>query len=161
MPFNDLKLEEEEEVEDMTQNMRVGFKERQYKRFSEALPTTPPSAKKTRPKAPRKKPTLDIPTGKKPPFEAVRSCLELVVRPSSKNTSLAEDEVPVVAPGGKGKEKGAPAILSSWEEITELLKVVPCFTMLEPLAFGMEEFFSFSQCHFVNLGGIPCMDGMV
>lgn len=50
------------------------------------------------------------------------------MRLPSEDTCLAEDEVPIVALGGKGKEKDAPAIPSSWEEIAALLKAVPCFT---------------------------------
>lgn len=50
------------------------------------------------------------------------------MRPPSENTCLVEDEVPIVALGGKGKEKNSPAIPSSWEETAALLKAVPCFT---------------------------------
>lgn len=64
MPFIDLEPEEEKKTEDMTPNLRVGFKERQCKRLSEALSATPLPAKKSHPEAPREEPTLDFPTGR-------------------------------------------------------------------------------------------------
>ena len=57
-----LELEEEEEEEaQMAPNLRVGFKERHCKRLSEALPTTPPPAKKTRLEVSQEEPILDAP----------------------------------------------------------------------------------------------------
>ena len=59
-----LELEEEEEEEkeaQMAPNLRVGFKERHCKRLSEALPTTPPPAKKTRLEVSHEEPILDAP----------------------------------------------------------------------------------------------------
>lgn len=64
MPFINLELEEEKKAEDMTPNLRVGFKERQCKRLSEALSATPLLAKKSHPEAPREEPTLDFPMGR-------------------------------------------------------------------------------------------------
>ncbi|RVW69615.1 hypothetical protein CK203_062631 [Vitis vinifera] len=95
-----------------------------------------------------------------PPSDTVQPCLELVVRPLSESTCPVEDKVPTATPGGKAKEKDAPAIPSSWEEIAMLLKAIPCFTAPEPPTSRVEEFFMFSHCHFVNLSGIPCMAGM-
>ena len=58
-----LELEEEEEdlEAQMAPNLRVGFKERHCKRLSEALPTTPPPAKKTRLEVSHEEPILDAP----------------------------------------------------------------------------------------------------
>lgn len=64
IPFIDLEPEEEKKAEDMTPNLRVGFKERQCKRLSEALSATPLPAKKSHPKAPHEELTLDFPTGR-------------------------------------------------------------------------------------------------
>lgn len=64
MPFIDLEPEEEKKAEDMTPNLRVGFKERQCKRHSEALLATPLPTKKSHPEAPHEEPTLDFPTGR-------------------------------------------------------------------------------------------------
>lgn len=72
-----------------------------------------------------------------------------------------EDNVPTAAAGGKGKEKDAPTIPLSWEKLAVLLKIFPCFTTPGPPTSGVEEFFPFSQHHFVNLDGIPRLNGMV
>lgn len=72
-----------------------------------------------------------------------------------------EDGVPAIALGGKVKKKDAPSISSSWDKIAALLKAIPCFTTPELPASDMEEFFLFSQRHFVNLGSIPRMAGVV
>ncbi|KAL6328127.1 hypothetical protein AAG906_034270 [Vitis piasezkii] len=96
-----------------------------------------------------------------PPSDTVQPCLELVVRPPSESTCPAEDEVLAATSGSKAKEKDVPAIPSSWEEIAVLLKAIPCFIAPEPLASGVEEFFTFSHRHFVNLSGIPRITGMV
>ena len=160
MPFINLDPEEEEIVEEMTPNLRVGFKERQRKRLSEAPLATPPPTKKSRSKAPHEESDPDVPMVQVPPSDPVQPCLELVVRPLSESTCPVEDKVPTATPGGKAKEKDAPAIPSSWEEIAMLLKAIPCFTAPEPPTSRVEEFFMFSHCHFVNLSGIPCMAGM-
>ncbi|KAL6330385.1 hypothetical protein AAG906_040314 [Vitis piasezkii] len=68
VPFIDLELEEEEETEDMAPNMRVGFKERQHKRISEALLATLSSVKKS----------------------------QLIVGPPSDDACSVGDEVPTV-----------------------------------------------------------------
>lgn len=161
MPFINLDPEEEEAAEEMTPNLRAGFKERQRKRLSEAFPATPPPTKKSRPKASHEESDPNVPMVKVPPSDIVQPCLELVVRPPSKSTCPAEDKVSATTPGGKAKEKNAPAIPLSWEEIAALLKSTPCFTAPEPPTFELEEFFMFSHHHFVNLSGIPRMAGMV
>lgn len=91
------------------------------------------------------------------------NCLALliVVRPPSEDTCPTKDGVPAIASGSKVKKKDVPSISSSWDKIAALLKVIPCFTTPELPASDVEEFFLFSQCHFVNLGGIPCMAGVV
>ena len=83
------------------------------------------------------------------------------MRPFLKGTCPVENEVLATTPGGKAKEKAAPAIPSSWEEIAALLKAFPYLTALEPPASGVKEFFTFFHRHFVNLGGNPHMVGVV
>ena len=80
---------------------------------------------------------------------------------STKDICSTEDETPIATLGGNAKEKDAPATLSSWEDIKALLKAVPCFTAPQPPISNMEEFFSFSHHHFVDLHGDPHMAGMV
>ena len=61
VPFINIELEEEEDAKEMTPNLRVGFKERQRKSLSEALPATPPPTKKSRLEATRKESVPDVP----------------------------------------------------------------------------------------------------
>ncbi|RVW83605.1 hypothetical protein CK203_039357 [Vitis vinifera] len=103
-----LELEEEEEEEEeaqMAPNLRVGFKERHCKRLSEALPTTPPPAKKTR---------LE----------------ELIASPSVEDIFPMEDGTPTTTPNGDANEKDFPVYPSIWEEITALLKMLTDDTRL-------------------------------
>lgn len=96
-----------------------------------------------------------------PHIDVVGSGRELAMIPSAEDTCPNKDGAPAATLGGNAKEKDALAILSSWEKIATLLKAVPCFTVPELLAFGVEEFFSFSHCHFVNLCDDPCMARVV
>lgn len=113
MPFINFEPEEEEVAEEMAPNLRAGFKERQCKRLSKAFPAIPSPTKKSRPKTPREEPNPDVPMVKVPYSDIVQPCLELVVRSSSESTCPTENEVPTTTPGGKAKEKDAPAIPSS------------------------------------------------
>lgn len=97
----------------MAQNLRVGFKERQRKRVSKALPTTPPSAKKSRPEAHCEKPVLAVPMVQVSPSNVVKPRQELVVRPSSMDTCPTGDEAHTATLGGNATEKGTPDIPSN------------------------------------------------
>lgn len=57
------------------------------------------------------------------------------------------DEVP------DQKYTSAPAFPSSWDEMVEMLKHVPCFTDAEPPSTKMSDFFPLTKRIFVNLGG--------
>lgn len=94
----------------MAQNLRVGFKERQRKRVSEALSTTPPPAKKSRQEAHCEELVLVIPMVQVPPSNVVKPCQELVVRPPSMDTCPAEDEAHATTPGGNATKKDTPVI---------------------------------------------------
>lgn len=83
------------------------------------------------------------------------------MRLPSEDTSPVGEEAPTATPGGNAKEKNAPAIPSNWEEITVLLKTVPCFTLPESPASSVEEFFPFSHHHFVNLRDNPRLGRVV
>ena len=156
-----INLEPEEEEAQMAPNLRVSFKERQRKRLSEALSTTPLPAKKSRSKVPREEPIPDVPMVQVPFYDIVRSCQELVVRPSTDDTCPMGDRGPTATLGGNAKEKDVSATPSRWEEIAALLRAVPCFTASEPPASGVDEFFLFSHHHFINLRGNPRIAGMV
>lgn len=112
VPCINLKPEEEKEAQ-MAHNLRVGFKERQRKRVSEALPTTPPPAKKSRPEAHCKKPVLAIPMVQVPLSNVVKPCQELVVRPHLVDTCPAGNKVHVATPGGNTTKKDIPDNSSS------------------------------------------------
>ena len=71
VPFINIEPEEEEDAKEMTPNQRVGFKERQRKRLSEALPATPPPTKKSRLEATREEPVPDVPMVQVPPSNIV------------------------------------------------------------------------------------------
>lgn len=57
------------------------------------------------------------------------------------------DEVP------DQKDTSAPAFPSSWDEMVEMLKHVPCFIDVEPPSTKMSDFFPLTKRIFVNLGG--------
>ena len=145
----------------MAQNLRVGFKERQRKRVSQALPITPPSAKKSRPEAHCEEPLLAVPMMQVSPSNVVKPRQELVVRPSSMDTCPTGDEAHTATLGGNATKKDTTNIPSRQEKIVVLLKVISCFIAPKPPASDLEEFFPFSHRHFVNLGGNPRMAGMV
>lgn len=159
MPFIDLKPEKEEATEEMASNLRVNFKERHCKRFFDALLATPPPAKKDLLKAPCEEQAPTPLRGRCPLCNC--PALLIVVRPPSDDTCPTKDGVLAIASGGKVKKKDVPSISSSWDKIAALLKAIPCFTTPELPASDVEEFFLFSQRHFVNLGGIPRMAGVV
>lgn len=96
-----------------------------------------------------------------PQNDVVESRQELVVILSIEDTCPDKNGAPTTTSGGNAREKDDLAILSSWDEVVVLLKAVPCFTAPEPPAFRVEEFFPFSHCHFVNLGGDPRMAGVI
>lgn len=86
-----------------------------------------------------------------PLYDTIRPCHELVVRPFAEDTCPVGDEAPAATLGGHAKKKYALTTLSRCEEITTLLKLVPCFTTLEPPASNVDEFFIFSHRHFDDL----------
>lgn len=141
----------------MVSNLRVDFKERQHKRLSEALPTAPLPAKKTRSEVSHKEPVSDIPTTQVPIFDIVRSRQELVVSSSTeKNACPTKDGILVGHTlGGDINEKGIPISFPIWEEINALLRKVPCFSTPEPPALAIDAFFPLTCHHFVNLSGDP------
>ena len=161
MPFINLELEEEETAKNMAFRLKVGFKERHRKRFNEALPVVPPPAKKSYPEAPHEEPIPNTLVVQVPPIEAIRPDQELVVSPPAEDTCPDKDGDPAATSGGNVKEKDILTIPSIWEDIGALLKTVPCFTTSEPPASGVEEFFSFSHRHFIDLRGDPRIAGVV
>lgn len=86
-----------------------------------------------------------------PLSDTIRPCHELIVRPFVEDTCPVGDEAPAATPGVNAKKKDALTTLSSCEEITTLLKLVPCFTTPKPPASNVDEFFIFSRRHFVDL----------
>ena len=131
VPYINLELEEEKEDAQMAPNLKVSFKERQHKRLSEALSTTPPPAKKSCSEAPYEEPVPDVPMVQVAPSNIVRSYQELVVRPSAEDTCPVGYRGRVATPGGHAKEKDISATPSSWEEIAALLRAVLCFTAFD------------------------------
>lgn len=65
---------------------------------------------------------------------------------ASDGTVLA-DEVP------DQKDTSTPAFPSSWDEMVEMLKHIPCFTDAEPPSTKMSDFFPPTKRISVNLGG--------
>lgn len=65
---------------------------------------------------------------------------------ASDGTALA-DKVP------DQKDTSTPAFPSSWDEMVEMLKHVPCFTNVEPPSTKMSDFFPLTKRISVNLGG--------
>ena len=126
----------------MTPNLRVGFKERQHKHLSKALSATPSLVKRTRSEVSHEEPVLDAPTEQVPPSDTVRPKQELVVSSSAEDTCSAEDGTPVGhTPGGDINDKVAPINSPSQNEIVALLRQVPCFTMSESPAPGIDALF--------------------
>ena len=145
----------------MAPNLRAGFKERQRKHLSEALLTTPSRAKKIRSKAPHEEPVPDIPMMQVPPSNTIRSCQELVVRPSADDTCPVGDGAPVATPGGNAKEKDVLKTPSSQEEIVALLRAVPFFTTPKPPTSSVDKFLPFSHRHFIDLRNNPLIASVV
>ena len=126
----------------MTPNLRVGFKERQHKHLSKALSATPSLVKRTRSEVSHEEPVLDAPTEQVPPSDTVRPKQELVVSSSAEDTCSAEDGTTVGhTPGGDINDKVAPINSPSQNEIVALLRQVPCFTMSESPAPGIDALF--------------------
>ncbi|KAJ9685863.1 hypothetical protein PVL29_017794 [Vitis rotundifolia] len=65
----------------MASNLRASFKERQRKHLSEALPTLPLPAKKTRLKVSREELVVEAPAAQVPPSDVVRPGQELIASP--------------------------------------------------------------------------------
>ena len=87
-----------------------------------------------------------------PLSDAIRSGQEQVTSCSiEKDACLVEDWTLAATPGGDINEKDASNSSLSWEEIVVLLKEVPCFTTLEPLAPSIDVLFSLTCRHFVDL----------
>lgn len=72
-----------------------------------------------------------------------------------------ENGTSVATPSGNANERDALVIPSSWDDIAVLLKMVPCFTVLEPSISGVNAFFPFTRRHFVELPGDPCLTSVV
>lgn len=79
----------------------------------QALPTTPPPAKKSRLEATRDEPVLVVPMVQVLPSDVVRPYQELVVRPPLENTCPVGNEASAATSSGNAMEKDAPDIPSS------------------------------------------------
>ncbi|RVW67428.1 hypothetical protein CK203_065377, partial [Vitis vinifera] len=123
MPFIDLEPGKEKKAEDMTPNLRVGFKERQCKCLSEALSATPLPAKKSHPEA------------------LVRNRLWTFLR------------------AGQGERRSSYSLkLGRDSSVAKSNSLLYC-ALASSIRGG--RILLILQRHFVNLGGIPCMTGMV
>lgn len=137
----------------MTLNPRVDFKERQRKRLFKELLATPSPAKRTRPEVSHEKSILDVPMAQVPPFDIARSGQELLVSSSvEKDAFPAQDKTPIGHTLDDNiNDKDVPISFPSWEEITTLLRQVPCFTALEPPTTSIDAFFLLTHRYFVDI----------
>lgn len=141
----------------MTPNLRYDFKERQRKRLSEALLVAPPPAKRTLPEVSHEDSVLDAPKVQVPPSNIVKSEQELVASSyAEKDACPTEDGTPVGHTlGGDINDKNASISSPSYEEITTLLKQVPCSTTPEPPTPSIDVLFPLTHQYFVDLSGDP------
>lgn len=131
----------------------VGFKERQRKRLFKALLATPSPAKRTRPEVSHEESVLDAPMAQVPSFDIARSGQELVVSSfAEKDACPAQDKTPIGHTLDDDiNDKDVPISFPSWEEITTLLRQVPCFTALEPPTTSIDAFFLLTHRYFVDM----------
>lgn len=127
-------INELKEEEDMSNNLRVGFKERHRKCLHEAINMAPSPVKKTCPKRVQEEPAREVPPMVVPLSDVARSSSAPVVEkdtggkevgPATRETSGG------VAPVEEASDKKDTPILASppsCDEMMEMLKCVPCFT---------------------------------
>ena len=150
-----LEPKEEEEEEEMTQNLRVGFKEWQRKRLFEALQVAHLPAKRTHLKVSHEELVPDAPMAQMPPSNIAKFGKGLVMSSSAeKDACPTQDRTPVsLPPGNDINDKDAPISFPNQEEMTALLRQVPCFTTPEPPVTSIDFFFPLTRQYFVNLPG--------
>lgn len=110
--YINLKPEGGEEKK-ISPRLKVGFKERHRKCLSEALPTAPLLAKRSRSEAFCEELASDAPIMQVPPSDVVRSRRELVVILSIEDTRPTEDQTSTATPSGNANERDALASPSS------------------------------------------------
>lgn len=141
MPCIILELEEGEE--DMAPNLRV-VSRRGNVRLSESLLVAPSPAKRILLENSREKLVLNDSMVQVPPTNVARSRQELDVSSFVEKDSCLMQEITFVGQtlGEDMNDKDAPVSSStpSQEEITVLLRQVPCFTALEPPSTNVDDF---------------------
>ena len=139
-------INEAEEEEDMSNDLRAGFKERHHKCLHEAIDMVPPPAKRACPERAWEELGREVPPMLVPPPDAARPNSMPAVE---KEAGLAPGE----AFGGAApieevldqKDTPAPPYPPIWDEMMEILKRVSCFTDAEPPSTKMSDFFPLTK----------------
>lgn len=149
-------IDEPKAKENMSVDLRAGFKERHHKRLCKAIDMVPPPAKRACSEGAREEPRREVPPMPVPPSD--------IMGPSS--TLAAKKEVgPTLGEAFGGAtlveevldQKDTPTSVPppSWDEMMEMLKRVSCFTDAESHSTKMADFFLLTKRISVNLGGDP------
>lgn len=147
------KLEAEE---DMSADLRAGFKERHHKRLHEAINMVPSPAKRPCPEEAQEEPGRKV-------FPMLVPSSNTVGPSSTPATEKEVSPTPGGASGGAAlvdevldqKDTLTSALPPSWDEMMETLKRMSCFTDVELPSTKMLDFFPLTKRISVNLGGDP------
>ena len=149
-------IDEPEAEEDMSTDLRVGFKERHRKRLHEAIHMVPPPTKRACPEGAREEPRRQVLPMPMPPLDTVGPSSTLVVEKEVDPTlGGVSGGVALVEEGLDQKDTPASAPPPSWDEMMEMLKHMSCFTDAEPPFTKMSDLFPFTKRISMNLGGDP------
>lgn len=149
-------INELEEEEDMSNELRASFKEMHCKRLHEAIDMVTPLAKRACLEGVQEEPEKKVLPMLVPSSDvAGLSSMPVVEKEACSDPRGASSGVAPVEKVLDQKDNPIPASPPSWDKMMDMLKCVPCFIDVEPPSTKMLESFPLTKRISVNLGGDP------